>query len=285
MSNSDLNMKGKTCMITGATSGVGLETARALAQMGATTILVGRNPEKTSAAVAQIQEQTGNLKVELLLADLSEQAQIRQLVETFKQRHFRLHVLINNAGAFFLFRKLSADGIEMSLALNHLNYFLLTNLLLDTLQASAPARIINVASRGHNDKELDFDDLENRSGYNGSRAYGQSKLANILFTYELARRLEGTQVTANALHPGWVATNIGRNNGWLVRLLMPFIQRSAMSPEKGAQTSVYLATSPEVEGVTGKYFVKSKPRESSPASYNDENAKRLWEISAQMTGL
>ncbi len=285
MPGSDLNMKGKICMVTGATSGIGLETARALAYMGATTIIVERSLERTVATVARIQELTGNPNVEYLLADLSIQSQIRQLAKDFKQRHTNLHVLVNNAGAFFVFRKLSADGIEMTWALNHLNYFLLTNLLLDTLQASAPARIVNVASGAHMNKELNFDDLQNRRGYYSERVYGQSKLANILFTYELARRLDGTQVTANALYPGWVATNIGKNNGWLVRLLLPLIQRSAITPEEGAQTSIYLATSPEVEGLTGKYFERCKPIESSPVSYDEETARRLWQISAQMTGL
>jgi NAD(P)-dependent dehydrogenase (short-subunit alcohol dehydrogenase family) len=279
-------MNGKICLVTGATAGIGKVTARELARQGATVIVVGRNREKSEATVSEIKQQTGNPNVEFMLADLSVQKAVHQLAEQFKRQYQRLHVLVNNAGAIFLRRQESADGIEMSFALNHLNYFLLTNLLWDTLKASAPARIINVSSRAHQRVAgLNFDDLQNRKGYAGQQVYGQSKLANVLFTYELARRLEGTSVTANTLHPGFVATNFATNNGWLARLARPFLDLFALSAEEGARTMIYLATSPEVESVTGKYFVKEKAVPSSPASYDEAAARRLWEISTKMTGL
>ena len=279
------SMQGKICLVTGATAGIGLVTARELARMGATVIVAGRNPKKSAAVVEQIKQQTGNPNVEYLLADLSAQKGVRELAEQFKRKYPRLDVLVNNAGAMFLRRQESADGIEMTFALNHLNYFLLTNLLLDTLIASAPARIVNVASRAHRRVAgLNFDDLQNRKGYNGLRAYGQSKLANVLFTYELARRLEGTGVTANVLHPGLVATRFGSNNqglGWI----WVFVNLFALSAEQGAQTPIYLAASPEVEGVTGQYFYQSQVVPSSKASHDVEAARRLWQISAAMTTL
>jgi NAD(P)-dependent dehydrogenase (short-subunit alcohol dehydrogenase family) len=278
-------MNSKTCIVTGATSGIGLVTARALAQQGATVIAVARDPGKGAATVARIRQETGNRGVELLLADLSAQDQVRRMAREFQRRHSRLDVLVNNAGAFFWRRQLSADGIEMTFAVNYLSVFLLTNLLLDTLKASAPARIVNVSSRSHRSAHIDFDDLEWRHQYRGMAAYGRSKLALLLFTYELARRLEGTQVTVNALHPGFVATHIGQNNGWLVKLASPLLKLIARSPEEGAQTSIYLATSPEVEGVSGQYFIDAKPVPSAPASYDEAAAQRLWEISAAMTGL
>jgi NAD(P)-dependent dehydrogenase (short-subunit alcohol dehydrogenase family) len=285
MTVQDGHMAGKVCMVTGATSGIGLVTARTLAQQGATVIAVGRNLTKGTSTVAHIQQETGNPSVEYMQADLSAQAQIRRLAQEFKSRYSHLHVLVNNAGGFFIKRQLSVDGIEMTFALNHLNYFLLTNLLLDTLKTSAPARVVNVASDTHRRAKMDFENLEGERKYSGMRAYGQSKLAVVLFTYELARRLEGTQVTANALHPGFVATNIGRNNRWLFRLVAPLIKLIALSPEEGAQTSIYLASSPEVAEVTGKHFDQKKPGPPAPASYDQAAARRLWEISAEMTGL
>ncbi len=278
-------MEDEICMVTGATSGIGAVTARALAEKGATVVIVGRNAEKSEATANLIQQQTGNPKVEYLLADLSVQEEIRRLAEQFKSRYPRLHVLVNNAGAFFMSRQLSADGLEMTFALNHLGYFLLTNLLLDILKASAPARIVNVSSHGHRGRKITFEDLQSQGRYAPMQAYGRSKLANLLFTYELARRLEGSGVTVNALHPGFVATNLAANNGWLVRLFLPLVHLFAISPEEGAQTAIYLATSPEVEGVTGKYFVDKKPVESSPESYDRETAARLWQVSVELTGL
>jgi NAD(P)-dependent dehydrogenase (short-subunit alcohol dehydrogenase family) len=283
-SQSDL-MRDRVCMVTGATSGIGLKTAEALAKLGATLVLVGRNREKGASTVAHIQEETGNPSLEFLRADLSVQSQVRRLAREFADRYARLNVLLNNAGAFRMRRQLSADGIEMTFALNYLSPFLLTNLLLDTLKTSAPARIINVSSDMHQGAQINFQDLEGERRYSGMKAYGQSKLALVLFTYELARRLEGTQVTANALHPGFVATNIYAASGGIVKLVAPLIKGMAMSPEKGAQTSIYLASSPEVVGVSGQYFIKEAPARSAPITYDRAVAQRLWEISLQMTGL
>ncbi len=281
-------MNGKICMVTGATSGIGKVTARVLAQMGATVIVVSRNPGKCAATVDRIKQETGNSAVEFMVADLSSQKEIHQLVQRFKSQHQYLHVLVNNAGAWINKRQESVDGIEMTFALNHLGYFLLTNLLLDILKASAPARIINISSYGHARGMINFGDLQARQRYNGMQAYRQSKLANVLFTYELARQLEGTGVTVNAVNPGLVATNFGLNNlgqGWLTGLLRRVYGLVAISAEQGAQTAIYLATSANVEGVTGKYFEKQKAVSSSQASYDEVAARRLWQISVEMTGL
>jgi len=278
-------MKDKICLITGATSGIGLATAFALAQMGATVILAGRSEERCQKAVARIKSETGNQNVDYLLADLSVQAQVRALAAEFKSRYERLDVLVNNAGAIFFFRQVSADGIEMNFAVNHLAYFLLTNLLLDTIKASTPARVVNVASNSHYGKRLDFANLELRRGYNPGKAYGRSKLANLYFTYELARRLEGTGVTVNAMHPGFVRTNMAANNGWLVRLFLPLVHLNSLTPEEGARTAVYLASSPDVEGINGKYFVREREVASDPVSYDESVARRLWEVSEEMTKL
>jgi NAD(P)-dependent dehydrogenase (short-subunit alcohol dehydrogenase family) len=285
MTHGNERMKGKLCMVTGATSGIGRETARMLARTGAGVVVVGRNREKSEGTISRIRQETGNPAVEYMLADLSSQAEIRQLAESFKRQHERLDVLVNNAGGFFLFRKESVDGIEMFLALNHLAYFLLTNLLLDILKVSAPARIINVSSGSHMRATINFDDLQNQRKYIGPKVYGQSKLANVLFTYELARRLEGTGITVNALHPGFVATNMGVNIGWIMRFIRPLMNLMAIDVEEGAKTPVYLATSPEVEGVTGKYFYQCRAVSSSEASYDEALAGKLWQVSAEMTGL
>ena len=284
MTNSGDVMRGKLCMVTGATSGVGKVTAQVLAQAGAEVVVVGRNREKSEATVDRIKQQTGNPAVEYMLADLSSQAAIRQLAETFKRQHERLDVLVNNAGAFFLWRQESVDGIEMTLALNHLGYFLLTNLLLDMLKASAPARVINVSSGSHKGETINFNHLQGKRMYSGFRAYGESKLANILFTYELARRLEGTGVTVNAMHPGFVATNIGTNNGWIVRAIRPLMDLFAISVEEGADTINYLTISKEVEEITGKYFIKRKAVSSSSISYDESLARKLWRVSMESTG-
>jgi len=278
-------MQNKICLITGATSGIGQATAMGLAKMGATVIVAGRDESRCQSTVAHIQQETQNFHVDYLLGDLSVQAQVRAMAENFKSRYQRLDVLVNNAGAIFFRRKLSADGIEMTFAVNHLAYFLLTNLLLDTLSTSAPARIVNVASNSHYGQHLDLDNLELKRSYNPMRAYGRSKLCNLYFTYELARRLEDTGVTVNAMHPGFVATNMGANNGWLVRLFLPLVHRNSLTPEQGANTAVYLASSPDVESVTGKFFVREQERASDPVSYDESAAKRLWEISAEMTAL
>ncbi len=280
MAQSDKPMHGKVCIVTGAASGIGAMTAQALAQQGAAVILVGRDSEKGAVTVNRIKRQTGNPAVEFMRADLSAQKEIRRLAQQFRSHYQHLDVLVNNAGAIFARRQETVDGIEMTFALNYLSYFLLTNLLLDTIEASVPARIINVASRSHARAQIDFDDLQSRSGYRGLQAYAHSKLAIVLFTYELARRLEGTGVTVNALHPGVVATNFGMNESGILGLVMRLFRFAFISPEQGAQTSIYLATSPEVEGVTGKYFVKCEAVPSSPASYDAATASRLWRVSA-----
>jgi retinol dehydrogenase-12 len=276
----DNGMNGKICLVTGATSGIGKETACQLAQMGATVIVVGRNERKCADTVTQIRQQSGNAPVESMLADLSSLKQVRSLAQQFKNKYPRLDILVNNAGAYFMQRHTSVDGFEMTFALNHLNYFLLTNLLLDNLMASAPSRIINISSALHARAPLDFDDLQNQRNYGiGMDAYGKSKLANVLFTYELARRLQGKRVTVNAVHPGMVATNFAANNGMLGRFVRPFLNVGSISIPAGAETMVYLASSDQVEGITGKYWVRNKERNSSPASYDEQAQKRLWEMS------
>ena len=278
-------MHGKVCLVTGATSGIGRVTAQALAQQGATTIGIARNHERGMSTVQRIRQATGNPQVEMMLADLSAQADIRRLAHEVQHRYPRLDVLVNNAGALFSRRAVSPDGIELTFALNHLAYFLLTHLLLDTLRASVPARIVNVSSDAHRHAHIHFDDLQGRRRYRGWGAYAQSKLANVLFTYELARRLDGTGLTANAVHPGFVATNFGRQNRGLAGLMFRALQVAAISPEQGAETIIYLATSPEVEGVTGQYFVKRRAVRSSHASYDVHAAQRLWQASTELVGL
>ncbi len=279
-------MNGKVVMVTGATDGIGKATARALAAMGATVVIVGRNPAKTTATMDELRGATGNNNIDCLLADFASLAQVRQLADAFKQQYDRLDVLVNNAGAVFAQRGETEDGFEQTFGVDHLAPFLLTNLLLHLLKQSAPSRIVNVSSEGHKISNINFDDLEGQRRYTGMGAYGQAKLANILFTYELARRLRGTGVTVNALHPGGVATNFGAGQpGPLTQVIRFFITRFGITPEQGAQTSIYLASSPEVKGVTSKYFDKSKPVRSSPASYNNQAAERLWLISEAMTGL
>jgi NAD(P)-dependent dehydrogenase (short-subunit alcohol dehydrogenase family) len=278
-------MADKVCLVTGATAGIGLVTAAELAKRGARVLGVGRSQERCAEAVRLIGDQTSTALVDYLVADLSSQSEIRRLVQRVKASTPRLDVLINNAGGINLKRQETSDGIERTFALNHLAYFLLTNLVLDLIKASAPARIISVSSGAHQGCTIKFDDLQAKTKYSGWRAYQQSKLANILFTRELARRLDGSGVTANALHPGYVNTQIFRAGGTVGWLLRRAADLFAISPEEGAKTSVYLATSPEVEGVTGKYFVKQKPAASSPASEDVVAAGRLWDISEEMTGL
>jgi NAD(P)-dependent dehydrogenase (short-subunit alcohol dehydrogenase family) len=271
-------------LITGATNGIGKVAALELAKMGATVVIVGRNAAKTQSVVDEIRTASGNTSVDYLLADLSSMAQVRQLADAFRHKYTRLDVLVNNAGGMFAKRQETVDGFEMTFALNHLAYFLLTDLLLDILKASAPARIVNVSSDAHRPVPLDFDDLQHHKyGMRGFLAYSRSKLANVLFSYELAARLAGTGVTANVLHPGTVATGFGHNNAGLFDWVYKVIDLFAISPEKGAETIVYLASSQEVEGVTGKYWNRCKAVRSSKVSYDQEAARRLWEISEQMT--
>ena len=357
------DLDGKTVLLTGATKGIGLVAAREIARTGAALVLVARDAARGQATVEDVRVETGNDRVELITADLSVQAEVRRAAAEFrarhqrldvlvnnagaifaarettadgleatfalnhlsyflltsllldllkasaparvvnvasaasmlgridfddlelKRRHDRLHVLVNNAGAIFMKREVSADGIEKTFAVDHLAYFLLTNLLLDVLKASAPARVVNVASAASAAGHLEFDDLQLEHRYSGWRAYSNAKLANILFSNELARRLSGNGVTSNALHPGVVATGFGRNdNGlftWLVKLGRPFM----VGEEKGARTSIHLASSPQVEGVTGKYFVNRKPRRPPREALDEGVARRLWEVSAKMTGV
>jgi len=275
-------MNNKTILITGASAGIGLYSAIGLAKLGSNIVIVGRDEKRTSQAVELVKSQTGNQSVSYLLADLSSLQEVRKLAQEFKEKHNKLDVLLNNAGAIFLWRKVSVDGYEMTFALNHLNYFLLTDLLLDTLKAAPSARIVNVASNAHYRGHVNFDDLQSQRGYNGMRVYSMSKLMNVLFTYELARRLQGTNITVNCLHPGFVASNFAHNNGWIVRFGMSFMG-GRISNEDGAKCPIYLASSPEVEGVNGKYFnYDTKERCSSEESYDQGIAKRLWDVSEEL---
>jgi NAD(P)-dependent dehydrogenase (short-subunit alcohol dehydrogenase family) len=236
--------------------------------------------------VRVIQQETGNSVVAYFVADLSSQAQIRSAAEKFNEMHDHLDILVNNAGTAILLRKDSVDGFELTFAVNHLAHFLLTNLLIGALKNSSSARVVNVTSGAHYSEQLDFDNLQLKKSYFIYRAYGRSKLANVLFTYELARRMMGTHVTSNALSPGIVATDIWKKvSPWLAPFISPIIKRNGQTPLEGAQTSIYLATSPEVEGVTGKYFAHGKPVQSSAYSYSLDVAKRLWEVSEKLTGL
>ena len=276
-------MNGKICMITGANSGIGKSTALGLAKMGATILMVCRNTDKGKAAMDEIVKISGNESVDLMIADLSSQKSIRRLAQEFKERYKNLHALVNNAGLIIGKRSMTQDGIEATFALNHLAYFTLTDLLLDTLKDSAPSRIVNVSSEAHRRSNINFDDLGGEKRYREYIAYGQSKLANILFTYELARRLEGSGVSVNCLQPGFVRSNFGESSSGLFRFGVRLAKPFSISPEKGAETPIYLASSPEVEGISGKYFIKKKETRSSEETYDEEAAKRLWEISAEMT--
>ena len=285
MTQNNASMVGRTCMITGASSGIGRATALELARMGADLVLVCRDCGRADGTVAEIRTRAGDRNIEVMLADLSSQQAIHQLAKDYLATDRSLHVLINNAGIVNLHRTLTVDGIEEVFAVNHLAYFLLTNLLLDRLKASAPARIVNVASDAHRFGALNFDDWGGERSYRTMRIYGQSKLANVLFTYELARRLQGTGVTVNCLHPGAVATGLGKNNGSWARVVIGMLRPFFRTPTSGAATSIYLASAPQVEGVSGKYFNNCKAARSSTASYDAAAARRLWDISAQMTDL
>ena len=279
-------MRGRLCLVTGATSGIGFETARGLAQLGATTLLVGRNPARTQAAVAQIRDDTANTLVDYLIADLSSQREVKELIGEIRKRYPSLHVLINNAGVFVSRCVITVDGIEMQWAVNQLAYFMIAESLADLTWAGAPSRIINVASDAHYHGELRFNDLSRASHYAfGEASYNQSKLANVLYTYDLAQRLHGTGVTVNCLHPGVIHTGIGLNNkdvaGAFIRLRNLFLP----GPRVGARTPLFLATSPEVETVSGLYFVNCVPKKSAAATYDRNLQKRLREVCAEMTGV
>jgi len=279
-------MYGKICLVTGANAGIGRATATGLARMGATVVMVCRNPERGESAQAEIAAKTGSPNLDLLIADLSSQGSIRKLARTFTSQYPQLHVLINNAGAITPRRRLTVDGIETQFAVNHLAPFLLTDLLLDTLKESAPARIVTVSSQVHSKSPLDLDDLRSASDYTASQVYRKTKLANILFTYELARRLEGTGVVANCLHPGVIATKLLDDYmGGSHEAGFGSSESFGDSPENGAAVVLHVATSPEIDGVSGKYFYDNTVRETAPVTYDEEHARWLWDTSANLTGL
>jgi NAD(P)-dependent dehydrogenase (short-subunit alcohol dehydrogenase family) len=278
----DKSMTGKICMITGANSGIGKETALGLAELGATVVMVCRNPELGNAAMNLVKEKSINPSIDLLIADLSSQQAIRNLAIEFKKKYSKLDVLINNAGVVLTKRTLTVDGLETQFAVNCLAPFLLTNLLLDVIKASAPARIINISSGMHKGAKLDFEDLQSEKKYGAFRTYSISKLALTLITYEFARRLEGTGVTVNAVHPGVIKTNLGHDMNWFMRGFQKIFFKS---PKKGAETPIYLASSPEVEGLTGKYFANKKETNSSEATYDKPLATRLWQVCGDLTHL
>jgi len=278
------SMTGKTVLITGGTGGIGAAAAIGLARMGARVGITGRDRGRAVEAAAAITRESGNPAVDIFVADMSSQAEVRRLATGVLATYPRLDVLLNNVGGFWAHRHLTADGLEHTFALNHLAPFLLTNLLLDRLVASSPARVVTVSSGAQSMGKIDFDDLMGERKYSGSRAYNQSKLANVMFTYELARRLEGTGVTANALHPGLTSTAFSGEDpalGVLVKVMRPFMR----SPAKGADTAVYLASASEVEGVNGQYFADRVPKKTNASSYDRAITARLWEVSADLVGI
>jgi retinol dehydrogenase 14 len=276
-----------TCLVTGATSGIGRATAQALAGMGRSLVILGRDPSALEAVSAEIRASTGNDAVEVLHADLGSLDSIRDAADRFRVNHDRLDVLINNAGLQWFHRTVTVDGFETTFAVNYLAPFLLTNLLLDVLERSAPSRIVNVTSTALRRGRIDFEDLQGAQRFEGMQAYNNSKLAIVLFTYELARRLEGTGVSANCVHPGVVRTNMGHGERpplrWrlLITLSRPFMR----TPEQGARTSVYAATAAELEGVSGRFFANGREARTSESSYDADLAKRLWDVSAALVGL
>jgi NAD(P)-dependent dehydrogenase (short-subunit alcohol dehydrogenase family) len=278
-------MAGRTVLLTGGTAGIGRATAVGLATMGAHLAICGRDRGRAESAAGEIRAAGGG-QVEVFVADLSCQSEVRRLADEVLKRLSRIDVLVNNVGGYWNTRHVTADGHERTFALNHLAPFLFTNLLLDRLQHSAPARVVTVASNAHGQGRIDFDDLQDERSYSGARAYNQSKLANVLFTYELARRLQATLVTANALHPGVVRTSFGAEDpAGVQRLLVPFLRPFMKAPAQGAATSIHLASAPDLEQVTGRYFVNSKPKRSSERSYDEAAAARLWQVSAALVGL
>ena len=276
-------MHGKTCIVTGASAGIGQAIAQGLAARGALVVLVCRSRARAEATQRAIRMATGNAAIDIALADLSSQAEIRRLAQELLQRYPRIHALINNAGVVNTKRTVTVDGLETVFAVNHLAYFLLTQLLLPRLVESAPARIVNVASDAHHWDTLDFDDLQNVRRYRAFKVYGQSKLCNLLFTRELARRIAGTGVTVNSLHPGGVATGLGWNNGWWAILIAKVLKPFLRTADQGADTAIYLTTAPELATVNGTYFYNRREHSPSRAAQDDEAALRLWEVSEQLT--
>lgn len=279
------SLAGRTCLVTGATSGIGVETALGLARQGGRVLIVGRSPDRGRDALERIRAESGNDAVELLLADLSSLAEVRRLAAEVLETAPALHVLVNNAGVVNLRRTTTADGLEAMFAVNHLAHFLLTLLLLERLRESAPARIVNVASEAHRFGVLDIDDLQSERSYGAMKSYGRSKFANLLFTDELARRLEGSGVTANSLHPGAVATRLGKNNGWFGELATSLLRPFFLTPEQGARTTLHVATDPALEAVSGRYFARQREAKPSAATRNPELAGQLWERSLALCGL
>lgn len=279
-----VDLAGRICVVTGATRGIGRATAEGLAELGASLVLLARRREDGEKVAREIAAK-GRVTPHVVAADLSSQESIRQVAGLLKERYPQLHVLINNAGVIPRRREITVDGLEMQLAVNHLAYFLLTNLLLPELEAGAPSRIINVSSGAHSHAALDFDDLQAERGYQAKAVYSRAKLANILFTYELSRRLRGTGVTVNGLNPGVVATGMLADYLGVARTGEASASTFGAKPDEGSQTSIYLASSPAVASVTGKYFEQKQPVASSQASYDEAVARRLWEVSERLTGL
>jgi NAD(P)-dependent dehydrogenase (short-subunit alcohol dehydrogenase family) len=278
-------MAGRTVLVTGGTAGIGKATAMGLARLGAHVAITGRDRDRAEDAARELRA-SGGERVDIFVGDLSVQLQVRRLAGEVLQRLPRLDVLVNNVGGYWNSRHRTADGRERTFALNHLAPFLLTNLLLDRLTRSAPARVVTVSSHAHAMGRIDFDDLEGERSYSGARAYNQSKLANVLFAYELARRLNGTAVTANALHPGVVSTAFGAEDPSRVgRLFVPFLRPFMKTPTRGAATSIHVAANPDLEQVTGRYFVNGNPKRSAQPSYDETTAARLWQVSADLVGL
>ena len=276
-------MNGKVCLVTGATDGIGKVSARVLAELGAKVIIVGRNPEKSAIVLAELRSISGNENIDLLMADLAVMQEVRDLAEQVISRYDRIDVLLNNAGGYFTKHEITSDGLEMTFALNHMSYFLLTNKLMELLKYSAPARIVNVSSDAHYGVDIEFENLNGEQEYKAWKAYQKSKLANVLFTYELLEKVP-EDITVNCLHPGFVATNFGHNNGGFFGPVLKIAQRiSAIDPEEGAKTSIFLCSVPEVKGVSGKYFYKCQPKTSSRESRNEKSMKKLWDISMKLS--
>ena len=281
---SAVSMVGRTVLVTGGTGGIGRATALGLAAMGAQVAITGRDGARTESAAREVRT-AGSGQVDAFVADLSSQEEVRRLAADVLRRLSRVDVLVNNVGGYWNTRHLTADGLERTFAVNHLAPYLLTNLLLDRLTLNGPARIVTVASNAQAMGRIDFDDLQGERSYSGARAYNQSKLANVLFTYELARRLAGTSVTANALHPGVVSTAFGAEDpGRVQRLFVPFLRPFMKTPAQGATTSVHLASADDLEHVNGRYFAHGRQRRSSRRSYDEAAARRLWQVSADLTG-
>ncbi|HET7479773.1 MAG TPA: SDR family oxidoreductase [Rubrobacteraceae bacterium] len=285
MENVNGGMGGKVVLITGGTSGIGKAAATALAAMGAEVVITGGNAERGEKALADVRADSRNDSVELMLADLSKQSEVRRLADEFLERHDRLDVLVNNAGVVQSKRTEAIDGIETTLAINHLAPFLLTNLLLDRLKESAPGRVVTTSSEAQRWGSMDFDDLQSRRKYRAMAVYGMTKLANIMFTYELAERLRGSGVTANCFHPGGVNTNFGNNNRGFATLLFRAAKPFMRTPDQGADTLIWLASSPEVEGISGKYYSDRKEIEAKDIARDPKARKKLWEMSEELTGL